>query len=646
MKIRVAALLGASISIAGSILKSEATSSPKRRGPTDRIPAFRREEDDDFHTISMSSFEESSSSDSSPSSSLYLPEELGIDNKWQDQEDDWGSRSENAAAEEQDADEIDRIILALERIQDEDDEAPCTASPRRRRNKTKRAHRSEKNNHTMRRKKKVGRKIRRKTQSNVIKLPTVEAEGVNIERTTSTKPRVPSGIRSASHSSISSGVDSKVSSRGDFDVLSQYAPISSGTTPVKRTSSLPPSYQRSKGNISSQQKPSLNSNTDTLYPPSQPDRLHAGKPAQSPNDVIAFSSTKATKTTTRMPALSSRTTATTSGASTTPWIRKFLAGRPRDLLLPIPKDYIADTFNLAQLPPIVERIGFHAMGDDAVPVAKALQQHRLALAAAAEAAATSSADGSTVLQPSRIATSSAYPIYRRALQLILQEDENYNIETEVESGEDLIIPYYAIQKAAEALYLMVHARFVISPRGLEAIRHVMMMDPTVFGKCPRTSCRGCGLLPYGFSNDYTFATPVSKTKADPPPPENLCHRYCPSCGEVWISWDSKTDGCAWGPSWCHLFLLAFGTQVYAEELARITASRNDPSTMYNPPLRSRIFENVSAPLSRASTVRSSPPPSVFGFRIHPATPFGRPFTEQSLAVSGGAAQPSGGSMSP
>jgi len=391
-----------------------------------------------------------------------------------------------------------------------------------------------------------------------------------------------------------------------------------------------------------------------------------------------------TQTATGMVTSSSSSTST---STTTPWVRKFLAGRPKDRLLPLPKDYISDNFNLAQLPPIVERAGFEAMGDDSIPVAKALQHHRITVAAAAAAVATGQSKSSSSI------SSTSYPIYRRALRRILndegeqkQEDATNHQKTTTtttttttitdKNEEDLIIPSYAIQKAAEALYLMIHARFVISPRGLEAIRQVMTVDNTVFGKCPRSTCRGTGLLPYGYSNDYTTrnaaapttttsthcipttttkeqqhyrssasgssfsstttpaAAAAAATTATTTAKSSCCHRYCPSCGEVWIAWDSKTDGCAWGPSWCHLFLLAFGTQVYAKELADATtaAVTSASSCSINRVVSSSLSSLSSSSSYNTNTSSSSssrPIPSIFGFRIHPATSFGRPLNKPS-----------------
>lgn len=376
------------------------------------------------------------------------------------------------------------------------------------------------------------------------------------------------------------------------------------------------------------------------------------------------------------------------------------------MLLPVPRDYLADKFNLAQLPPIVERIGYDAMGVDITSSTTLQQQQQLF-------ALTGGGDGTTGRSPSPI---HSYPIFRKALQRILSDDGDDD-KGPVDGGagqqqqllhhdeHGLVIPENAIQQAAEALYLMVHARFVMSPRGLEAIRPVMMTDRTVFGKCPRPLCRGTGLLPYGYSNDYTIPSGVQQHRHNDKQQEgdhhhdhhhhrhvgdaiggqsshhSLCHRYCPSCGEVWVLWESKTDGCAWGPSWCHFFLLSYGTQIFARELAEAAAARaaiatprpissstaiNNPrSFLSRQPLARTLYgylypganngnnnsnnndhNNVggmtTATGDQSAASSSSPPQSVFGFRIHPATPFGRPWNENGLSVVGGAAADGGG----
>lgn len=256
---------------------------------------------------------------------------------------------------------------------------------------------------------------------------------------------------------------------------------------------------------------------------------------------------------------SSAHTKEASVSTTTPWVRRYLNARPKDVLLPVPKEYIADGFNLAQLAPIVERIGFQVMGPQAVEVAKRLVE----------------------LPPPQ----PSYPIYRLALQLLLNEDESQ----EANILQHPLIPPQVIQQASEALYLMVHARFVLSPRGLDALRRILLNSP-VFGKCPRIHCDGTMLLPYGASNDFSSNT-------------HTCQRYCPSCGNLWNCWDSKTDGCAWGPSLCYLLLMAHGHEMFP-----------------------RVSQRHASQLLSTDILHHPSNPAIFGFRIHPAAAWGRPVT--------------------
>jgi len=211
---------------------------------------------------------------------------------------------------------------------------------------------------------------------------------------------------------------------------------------------------------------------------------------------------------------------------TTPWIRKFLSSRPKDSLLPIPREYLADGFNLVQLPLIVEIVG---------------------------------------LGTTNIPTTTAFPLYKAALRLILQEHEE---PTQVPPD---------VQRAAECLYILVHARYIISPRGLETVRRVLREQP-IFGRCPRTTCRGMPVLPYCETSDYEMC---------------MAKSYCCNCGETFTNWDSKTDGAAWGPSFCNLLLMTYGKE-FMQDLYRLQI----------PP--SSVEENLVTP-------------SIFGFKVHAAS---------------------------
>jgi hypothetical protein len=291
---------------------------------------------------------------------------------------------------------------------------------------------------------------------------------------------------------------------------------------------------------------------------------------------------------TTTPGISSSSAATS--LTTTPWVRRFLATCHRDVLLPVPKDYCLDNFNLAQLAPVVEHVGVTAM--------------------------TASSDV-PAFSSTTAAAAKPFPIYRAALQLIVQDDPSLTEDT---------IPEY-LQRAATALYLLIHQRYVLSPRGLDMVRRRFLVKPTqvdpIFGQCPRRGCCGMPLLPFGDSDNLqswtesTATTTVTTTNAtiqqdgdsshlpkhqphtnsmDDVAFESHAKRYCASCGEVFYHWDSKVDGCAWGSSFCHLFHMVFGREVFGPFWTRIAKQHQLPSLQVEP--------------------------RIFGFRLHPSTRMG------------------------
>jgi casein kinase II subunit beta len=224
-------------------------------------------------------------------------------------------------------------------------------------------------------------------------------------------------------------------------------------------------------------------------------------------------------------------------STTSLWVRKFLSARPKDTLLPIPREYLSDGFNLVQLAPIVEKIG--RMEGGYVPPA--------------------------------ISSDTSFPLFKAALRLILSNDD----------GPTPL----SVQRAAEVLYTLVHARYVISPRGLDTVRSVLRRSDgsvnPVFGRCPRIRCRGMPLIPYGDSDNFDARNSVS-TRAK---------RYCSCCGEKFYMWDSKADESAWGTSFCHLFLMIYGSTVFSD----LHMEKSDAVTSTD--VQQRIF----------------------GFQVHPAS---------------------------
>ena len=105
------------------------------------------------------------------------------------------------------------------------------------------------------------------------------------------------------------------------------------------------------------------------------------------------------------------------------------------------------------------------------------------------------------------------------------------------------IPYEKISEEAEDVYGLLHARYLITKQGLEAMYHKFYHEE--FMKCPRVNCRGAQCLPYGTSDELHRAT---------------VKMYCPCCSDIYNPIDPDildVDGAYFGSSWVHMFLQRF-----------------------------------------------------------------------------------------
>lgn len=283
---------------------------------------------------------------------------------------------------------------------------------------------------------------------------------------------------------------------------------------------------------------------------------------------------------------------------TTPWARKFISSRPKDALLPIPREFLSDGFNLVHLAPIVER---------AVEVMKS-RGDMIQLQ-------TKTGDENSSIVPPTPSSLHHMSLYKAALRLILEEGDGIsNSHRDSNDGgltdNSRSIAYshakYSqeeIQKAAEVLYILVHARYASSPRGLDTIKRMFQHKKLlsnrdnvpihpIFGQCCRIPCKGMPLLPIGMSDCYDIEEKGGVGRR--------AMRYCPCCREMFYMWDSKVDGAAWGTSFAHLFLMVYGSDVFASLLG--------PSRDGN-----RNFHDESSVL-----VQQQPRPTIFGFPLHPS----------------------------
>jgi casein kinase II subunit beta len=94
--------------------------------------------------------------------------------------------------------------------------------------------------------------------------------------------------------------------------------------------------------------------------------------------------------------------------------------------------------------------------------------------------------------------------YNKALDTILDRYDPNEAESE------------DISRSAILLYGLIHARYIITSLGLEAMHRKYLQRE--FGECMRTYCRGQSVLPMGLSDEHKHST---------------VKVYCPKCQDVY-----------------------------------------------------------------------------------------------------------------
>lgn len=143
------------------------------------------------------------------------------------------------------------------------------------------------------------------------------------------------------------------------------------------------------------------------------------------------------------------------------------------------------------------------------------------------------------------------PHYRKALDLIL--DLESMSEDEDDLGQDRtgnrdnsqgeLANRSIIEHAAEQLYGLIHARYILTKQGLQAMAE--KFDHKEFGTCPRYYCSGMQLLPCGLSDTIG---------------KHTVRLYCPSCQDLYLPQSSRflcLEGAYWGTSFPGVFLKHF-----------------------------------------------------------------------------------------
>eukprot|EP00913_Durusdinium_trenchii_P000172 g156.t1 len=112
----------------------------------------------------------------------------------------------------------------------------------------------------------------------------------------------------------------------------------------------------------------------------------------------------------------------------------------------------------------------------------------------------------------------------------------------IRSGQ--LQPFLEIYRDASDLYGLIHARYIVSPRGLQAMREKYLKG--VFGTCPRVLCDRQHTLPMGLSEELRAA----QVKI-----------FCPKCEQVYTAKSKyrELDGAFFGMSFPQIFLQTYPT---------------------------------------------------------------------------------------
>ena len=165
--------------------------------------------------------------------------------------------------------------------------------------------------------------------------------------------------------------------------------------------------------------------------------------------------------------------------------------------------------------------------------------------------------------------SSQVPYFDYALDLILDvESPNDDVLTEEQ--------HEMVESAAEMLYGLIHARYVLTSRGLNAM--LEKFKSIDFGRCPRVYCSGQPCLPVGLSDVPRTSTvkifwcvlrkqrcvnsccqPADERAADVSPAPPFLPTS-PRCEDVYFprsKYQGNIDGAYFGTTFPHLFLMTY-----------------------------------------------------------------------------------------
>lgn len=212
--------------------------------------------------------------------------------------------------------------------------------------------------------------------------------------------------------------------------------------------------------------------------------------------------------------------------------------------------------------------------------------------------------------------STSSPTRRVRCTLLSRLTAAHRTRTEEDVNEEM---RDSIESAARHLYGLIHARFIITSRGLTKM--IDKYKKADFGRCPRVLCYGQALLPVGLS-DIAYQKAVKL--------------YCPRCEDIYSPKSSRhgaIDGAYFGTTFPHMLFMVHPHLVPAKttsqsgalgvQMTPAAASVAAPTSTATSGATGTTTTGQAAPNSGAQTGAANAAlkaeryrPRVFGFQLH------------------------------
>ncbi|KAI9633016.1 casein kinase II, regulatory subunit [Dioszegia hungarica] len=187
--------------------------------------------------------------------------------------------------------------------------------------------------------------------------------------------------------------------------------------------------------------------------------------------------------------------------------------------------------------------------------------------------------------------------YSRALDLITDSLDDEGLDEDVRE---------AIESSARFLYGLIHARYIITMRGLAKM--LEKFRKADFGRCPRVYCYQQALLPVGLS-DIPYHKAVKL--------------YCPRCEDIYSPKSNRhgsIDGAYFGTTFPHMLFMVYPQMIPSKGQSAGEGGRlgmgmgmgsGSGNLNYGPPA-----DVGSASTATAAMKAEKYEPRMYGFRVH------------------------------